>query len=72
MTVIYTHVCPKCDQATNEPATPDNHYCRIQTTCTACKGEGGPPAVWDEELNTHHVFICGSCAGKGYIWQWME
>lgn len=43
---------------------------RYMIDCPQCDGEGGPPSVWDDELNRWHTFICGACAGRGYRWQY--
>lgn len=43
---------------------------RYMVDCERCHGEGGPPSVWDDELNRWHTFICGACSGRGYRWRY--
>lgn len=49
-----------------------NYTDRHQIDCLECRGTGGPDAIWDEDLNKHHQFICGHCAGRGWRWYYPE
>jgi len=34
-------------------------------TCETCRGSGGPPSRFDDELGRWEHYVCRSCGGSG-------
>ena len=43
----------------------------ITVDCERCGGTGGPPPIWDEDLNRSVTYVCGMCSGSGIqrVWE---